>query len=110
VFSSDRSGTLGGQDIYVAARDSTNDPWSAPVNLGGAINKETAETRPSLSCDAQTLYFGRRPGPSGCPTSTSRLEASSRGRTGERFLAEAGVGRVNAARLTLHLHQPRSEN
>jgi WD40-like Beta Propeller Repeat len=65
VFSSDRSGTLGGQDIYVATRDSTADPWSAPVNLGSAINKEAAETRPSLSWDAQTLYFGRAPGSEG---------------------------------------------
>jgi WD40 repeat protein len=65
VFSSDRSGTRGGQDIYVATRDTTADPWSAPVNLGGAINKEVAETRPALSWDAQTLYFGRAPGPEG---------------------------------------------
>ena len=30
VFSSDRLGTLGGQDIHVATRDTTDDPWSAP--------------------------------------------------------------------------------
>jgi len=65
VFSSDRTGTLGGQDIYVATRDTTADPWSAPVNLGGAVNTEAAETRPALSWDAQTLYFGRAPGPEG---------------------------------------------
>jgi len=65
VFSSDRAGTLGGQDIYVATRDTTKDPWSAPVNLGGAINTTAAESRPSLSRDAQTLYFGRAPGPEG---------------------------------------------
>ena len=65
VFSSNRSGTLGGQDIYGATRDSTADPWSTPVNLGGSINNEAAETRPSLSWDAQTLSFGRAPGPEG---------------------------------------------
>lgn len=56
---------LGGQDIYVATRDSTDDPWSAPVNRGGAINNEAAETRRSLSWDAQTLYFGPCAGPEG---------------------------------------------
>jgi hypothetical protein len=37
MFSSDRTGTLGGQDIYVATRDSTTDPWSPPVTLGGCV-------------------------------------------------------------------------
>jgi hypothetical protein len=73
VFPSDRSGTLGGQDIYVATRDSTADPWSAPVNPDGAINNGAAETRLSLSWDAQTLYSvlprGERwaSGPTGLP-------------------------------------------
>jgi hypothetical protein len=65
VFSSNRSGTLGGQDVWVSTRDSIDDPWSAPVNLGQAVNTEAAETRPSLSGDAQTLLFGRSPGPEG---------------------------------------------
>jgi hypothetical protein len=65
VFSSDRAGTLGGQDLYVATRASTADPWSAPANLGGAINQAAGETRPALSWDGQTLYFGRAPGPEG---------------------------------------------
>jgi hypothetical protein len=65
VFSSNRSGTLGGQDVWVSTRDSVHDPWSAPVNLGEAVNTDAAETRPSLSWDAQTLLFGRSPGPEG---------------------------------------------
>ena len=55
----------GGQDIYVATRASTDDPWSAPVNLGDAVNTGAAESRPSLSWDARTLLFGRAPGPEG---------------------------------------------
>jgi hypothetical protein len=35
------------------------------MNLGGAVNTAAAETRPSLSRDAQRLYFGRAPGPEG---------------------------------------------
>ena len=65
VFSSNRSGTLGGQDVWVATRESIGDPWSAPVNLGGAVNTGAAETRPSLSWNAVTLLFGRTPGPEG---------------------------------------------
>ncbi len=65
VFSSNRSGSIGAQDIWVSTRDSTDDPWSMPVNLGGNVNTTAAETRPSLSWDAQTLLFGRLPGPEG---------------------------------------------
>ncbi len=65
VFSSNRSGTLGGQDIWMATRKSVNHPWSTPVNLGPSVNTGAAETRPSLSWDAQQLLFGRAPGPEG---------------------------------------------
>jgi hypothetical protein len=68
VFASDdssRPGARGGFDIYVATRESVDDPWSEPVNLGDAVNSANSETRPSFSWDAQTLYFGRAPGPEG---------------------------------------------
>ena len=65
VFSSNRPGTLGGQDVWVATRDRLCDPWSAPVNIGEAVNTAASESRPSLSRDAQTLLFGRSPGPEG---------------------------------------------
>ena len=64
VFASNRggAGASGGQDIWVATRKSVNGPWSAPVNLGGAVNTAANETRPSLSWAATKLYFGRAPG------------------------------------------------
>jgi len=67
VFASNRpdASAHGGQDIWVATRDGVNDPWSPPVNLGGDINTSDNETRPSLSWDATTLYFGRAPAPVG---------------------------------------------
>jgi WD40-like Beta Propeller Repeat len=67
VFSSNRVGSLGNtQDIWASTRASVGDPWSAPVNLGTAVNTaEAAESRPSLSWDALTLLFGRTPGPEG---------------------------------------------
>ncbi len=65
VLSSNRTGTLGGQDIWTASRGSVHDRWSMPVNLGPAVNTAAAETRPSLSWRGATLLFGRAPGPEG---------------------------------------------
>jgi hypothetical protein len=65
VFASNRrEGT--DQDVYVATREDADDPFSAPVSVGDAVNTTTAsETRPSLSWDATQLLFGRAPGPEG---------------------------------------------
>jgi WD40-like Beta Propeller Repeat len=67
VFSSNYAyaNAMGGQDIYVSTRASTDDSWSAPVNVGASVNTSAGETRPSLSWDANTLLFGRAPGPEG---------------------------------------------
>jgi hypothetical protein len=66
VFDSNRTGALGGQDLYFATRASVADPWSTPVNGGAAVNTAAAsETRGSFSWDGATLYFGRAPGPEG---------------------------------------------
>jgi hypothetical protein len=65
VFSSNRSGTLGAQDIWVASRGSLADAWSAPANIGSVVNTSAAESRPSLSRDGSQLLFGRAPGPEG---------------------------------------------
>jgi hypothetical protein len=65
VLSSNRSGTLGGQDIWVATRGSLRDRWSAPVNIGSGVNTSAAESRPSLSRDGNQLLFGRAPSPEG---------------------------------------------
>ncbi|MGE5212035.1 MAG: hypothetical protein ACM3MM_12280 [Acidobacteriota bacterium] len=59
VFSSNRAGGAGGQDIWSATRASVTDPWSAPVNLGPGVNTALGESRPFLSSDAAQLLFGR---------------------------------------------------
>lgn len=64
VFASNRNAAAG-QDLWVSRRATVADPWSAPVNLGTAVNTTANETRPSLSWDGTTLYFGRAPGPEG---------------------------------------------
>jgi len=45
----------------------TNAPFmpSPPTKLGDTVNTAVGETCPSLSSDAQTLYFGRTPRPEG---------------------------------------------
>ena len=58
-FYSTRPGTLGLADIFVATRSNAHDPWGTPVNLGPSVNTAAgAETRPFLSWDGTTLYFG----------------------------------------------------
>ncbi|MEO7454664.1 MAG: hypothetical protein ABIY52_00285 [Gemmatimonadaceae bacterium] len=57
-FFSTRPGGLGAQDIWRATRPSVTSAWSEPVNLGGGINTAAGETRPSMSWDGTTLYFG----------------------------------------------------
>jgi len=57
-FDSNRSGTLGGPDLWSATRASTSDPWGTPTNLGAQVNSAAPDTRPSLSWDGTTLYFG----------------------------------------------------
>jgi WD40-like Beta Propeller Repeat len=59
VFSSNRAGGLGGQDIWSATRAIVDDPWSAPVNLGSNVNTALGESRPALSWNAQQLLFGQ---------------------------------------------------
>ena len=54
----DLPGAQGGNDIYVATRTSVSDPWSTPINLGRDVNSPASETRPSLSWNGATLYFG----------------------------------------------------
>ncbi len=67
VLASNRAdlSAFGGQDLWVATREGVDAPWSAPVNLGDAVNTAANETRPSLSWRGATLYFGRAPGPEG---------------------------------------------
>jgi hypothetical protein len=65
VFSSNRSGGAGAQDIWIATRGSLDAAWGVPSNLGPVVNTTAAESRPSLARDGKDLLFGRAPGPEG---------------------------------------------
>jgi hypothetical protein len=72
LLGSDRPGTLGNTDLWVATRASTEDAWSVPVNLGPVVNspprppdvEQANDFRPALSFDGTALYFASafRPG------------------------------------------------
>jgi len=58
-----RAGGLGGCDIWVTARATTNEPWGEPLNLGPVINSSDHDLSPNISADGSTLYFSSdRPG------------------------------------------------
>jgi WD40-like Beta Propeller Repeat len=64
VIDSNRPGGLGLTDVWAAERRHPWMRWSDPLNLGVAVNSPAAETRPSLSSDGTTLYFGSTRGTS----------------------------------------------
>jgi hypothetical protein len=57
-FSNQPDGVGGGNDIHSATRTSTAFAFSGAADLGPNVNSAAAETRPSLSWDGTTLYFG----------------------------------------------------
>ncbi len=65
VFSSTRptdangNAAFGSFDVYMATRENTRKPFSAPVNLGPNVNTAGSETRSTISWDLERLYFGR---------------------------------------------------
>ncbi len=58
-FASTRPDGFGDSDIWVAKRDTTADPWTAPINLGPNVNTSAHDTFPSISTDGLTLVFNR---------------------------------------------------
>jgi len=56
-FSSYRRGGYGRSDIYVIRRETTNDPWGDPENLGPVVNSTTEDGVSCLSPDGLLLLF-----------------------------------------------------
>ena len=71
IIASNRAGSIGAQDLWASTRNTVGDLWSAPVNLGSALNSGFNDNFPSLSSDREALFFSSdRPGGSEAPTFT----------------------------------------
>lgn len=57
--SSDRSGTLGQQDLYVSSRQADGS-WGSLQHLGSVVNSPLNDSSPTLSRDGHYLYFSSR--------------------------------------------------
>jgi outer membrane protein OmpA-like peptidoglycan-associated protein len=55
-FASDRTGGLGGLDIW-KTQQQANGSWSSPVNLGPEVNSKANEDAPFIHPDQKTLFF-----------------------------------------------------
>ncbi len=58
-FSSNRPGSLGGLDIFVATRDRKGN-WNSAKNLGPSINTPYDEDGPFIDYDGKSLYFSSK--------------------------------------------------
>jgi hypothetical protein len=56
-FGSNRPGGNGNSDIWVAMRETTEDDWGEPVNLGSNVNSPYEERYPNVSANGLSLYF-----------------------------------------------------
>ena len=68
---SNRTGTLGGFDLWSARRDRTSDAWSVPENLGPTVNSTANEQRPTISWFGNSLTF---PSDRGTPNDSNLFE------------------------------------
>jgi serine/threonine protein kinase len=58
-----RSGQHGSGDLWGVSRETVDDPWQEPVNLGSVVNSPYPESSPCIAADGLTLYFSTsRPG------------------------------------------------
>ncbi len=58
-FTSNRSESFGGLDIFVSRKQSVGD-WGPAENLGSTINTEFDEETPQMSGDGKTLFFSSK--------------------------------------------------
>lgn len=62
---SNRSVSVGGDDLWVSTRETAFDAWETPTNLGTTVNTTFAERQPHISPDRLTLFFTSNR-PDGC--------------------------------------------
>jgi Tol biopolymer transport system component len=60
-FSSSRTGGQGSQDVYMAVRATSADPWDAPVAVA-ELNDANYDSDPWLAPDLRTIFYSRTSG------------------------------------------------
>src|SRR5215211_186485 len=65
-IASNRPGGLGGQDIWVAHRESKDAPWGAPENVGAPVNSDANHFCPTPLRGKRLLFVSERGGPGSC--------------------------------------------
>jgi hypothetical protein len=80
-FGSNRPGGFGAVDIYVSRRETIDDPWGFPENLGPEVNTAVTDNCPFVTPDGRTLIFLRNPGLAGIDVyaSSRRSKRDDRG-------------------------------
>ena len=82
-------GGFGGNDLYMATRSDTAEPFGNVISLGPAANTDSNETNPSISVDGLSLYFdSNRPGGFGLYD----IYVATRSNTSEPFANVVNVG------------------
>lgn len=61
-MASNRPGGMGGQDIWVARRESRTAPWGAPENLGDPVNTSADDFCPTPARGKGLFFVSSRPG------------------------------------------------
>jgi hypothetical protein len=56
-FTSDRPGGHGLDDLWSATRESVDEAWGVPVNMGDLINTQVADSLSVLSSNEHVMYF-----------------------------------------------------
>ena len=99
-FESERPGGSGNNDIWVTTRETTEDGWSNPVNLGSTVNSWAWDSCPSISRDGLSLYFtSYRPGGYG----NADLWVTTRATVSDPWIQPMNLGpNVNSSATDFH--------
>jgi hypothetical protein len=113
IFSSNRAGGFGNSDLYVSYRREDG-AWTAPQNLGPAINSPYQEYCPSLSPDGKYFFFSsyKRPEETSVPTMRSlddilRFYRQPYNGAGDVYWVDAVVIQTLREKLLYIEHEPR---
>ena len=96
-----KPGGLGIWDIWVSKRETVNDDWGEPENIGAPINTTQSDSNAHLSPDGLEMYFTayNRPGGYGdCDTWVTN-EIVAEGSTMNDLIAQCAEGAKNHGRF-----------